>query len=417
MKKIFTLLLVIMASISIGKAETGTCGENLTWSLDNRVLTISGTGAMYDFTDYSPWKDYYIDTVIINEGITKIGSYAFYECGCLCIKMLSEQPCELGTNITNCSGTEILVSCNALDAYHSAWDSYRNWEEYIGQWSNYSPLWIHGPQSPYIITRTETEGGWINIPEYTACDKFVEIEANPRIGYYFVQWEDGSSDNPRTIELNKDITVGATFAPYTEGKCGPNLTWKYENHVLTIQGSGEMWCDSVYDDFHPEYYKKEAISWAGVKENITKVIVSEGATNIGSGVFDNCRNIKDISIASTVKVIGYYTFSDCDSIETITCYGAQPPMVRILLDGCSGYESFPVDMPQSTIIYVPADYVSTYKAHSFWGQFDVRPLQGQEAIEMVDDDKIINVHKIVYKGQILIQKNGKIYTLQGAEVK
>ena len=48
-KKIFTLLLAVAASVGTMFAESGTCGENLTWDLTDGVLTISGTGAMNDY--------------------------------------------------------------------------------------------------------------------------------------------------------------------------------------------------------------------------------------------------------------------------------------------------------------------------------------------------------------------------------
>ena len=69
--------------------ETGFCGENLTWKYGavSRTLTISGTGPMdnYDFFGDSsamPWKGYFdqIEKVIIEDGVTSIGDYAFYGC-------------------------------------------------------------------------------------------------------------------------------------------------------------------------------------------------------------------------------------------------------------------------------------------------------------------------------------------------
>ncbi len=62
---------------------TGTCGDNLTWEYDgNGVLTISGTGDMYDYddlTNYSPWNRFMLDLkkVIIENGVTSIGKSAF----------------------------------------------------------------------------------------------------------------------------------------------------------------------------------------------------------------------------------------------------------------------------------------------------------------------------------------------------
>ena len=66
---------------------SGTCGANLTWSLDtsSRVLTISGTGDMDNYSYSSvnaPWRSYAsnIDSVRIESGVTSIGEYAFYRC-------------------------------------------------------------------------------------------------------------------------------------------------------------------------------------------------------------------------------------------------------------------------------------------------------------------------------------------------
>ena len=66
--KIFTLSLAI-------------CGDSLTWTLENNVLTISGTGEMtnYDYGN-APWDDLPISTAIIQSSVTSIGDYAFCNC-------------------------------------------------------------------------------------------------------------------------------------------------------------------------------------------------------------------------------------------------------------------------------------------------------------------------------------------------
>ena len=64
--------------------NSGSCGKNLTWSLDSDgVLTISGTGDMTDYSwndSYAPWKDANVKSVVIPDGVTRIGSIAFYDC-------------------------------------------------------------------------------------------------------------------------------------------------------------------------------------------------------------------------------------------------------------------------------------------------------------------------------------------------
>ena len=91
MMSVFLTLCMLVSIISAvpitaSAATSGTCGDNLTWTLDNNgTLTISGTGRMWDWShNKSLW--YYYDelkNVIIENGVTSIGAYAFQSCGSL----------------------------------------------------------------------------------------------------------------------------------------------------------------------------------------------------------------------------------------------------------------------------------------------------------------------------------------------
>ena len=88
MKASITLILAILCSTSIALADTysGTTGD-CTWTLDTDegTFVISGTGAMEDFYTwyiYVPWYDYrsYVKTATIEDGVTSICTYAFFDC-------------------------------------------------------------------------------------------------------------------------------------------------------------------------------------------------------------------------------------------------------------------------------------------------------------------------------------------------
>ena len=88
MKKLFFILTLILSFNALAETKTYQCGENCTATLDESgVLRVSGTGEMYDYninTRYeTPWynDNNKIKSVVIEEGITSVGSYAFFECG------------------------------------------------------------------------------------------------------------------------------------------------------------------------------------------------------------------------------------------------------------------------------------------------------------------------------------------------
>ena len=65
--------------------DSGSCGENVTWTLTaDGTLTISGTGAMTDYTydSRSPWYSCrtHIKRVVMQQGVTSIGDHAFWDC-------------------------------------------------------------------------------------------------------------------------------------------------------------------------------------------------------------------------------------------------------------------------------------------------------------------------------------------------
>ena len=88
-KRLLSILLVLLTALTLlplgALAEDGNkCGENLTWEFADGILTISGTGDMYDYSeDYlAPWSEhcFEITNVTISDGVTSIGDNAFHSC-------------------------------------------------------------------------------------------------------------------------------------------------------------------------------------------------------------------------------------------------------------------------------------------------------------------------------------------------
>ena len=77
------LLPVTARAAEVASGDCGAEGSNLKWTLDDAgTLTISGTGAMKDYgviDNPSPWGIGH-HTLVIGEGVTSIGDFAFYKC-------------------------------------------------------------------------------------------------------------------------------------------------------------------------------------------------------------------------------------------------------------------------------------------------------------------------------------------------
>lgn len=139
-----------------------------------------------------------------------------------------------------------------------------------------------------------------------------------------VEFEDSEFDDEPELEIEEDGDVGETeiegetdvtsgdikvTANSVSGICGDNMTWKMENHVLTITGSGEMYAGGPFGG-----------PWWNYADKITEsspygydtVIISEGVTSLCDRAFIKyygyCLGVKKIILPSTLKTIGKEAF-------------------------------------------------------------------------------------------------------------
>lgn len=88
------------------------CGEELTWTFEDGVLTVSGTGAMDDMTGGAPWEEHkdQITSVVLTGGVTTVGAYAFRDYD-------SITSVDFGSSLTEI-GVQAFEDCDGLTQIH-----------------------------------------------------------------------------------------------------------------------------------------------------------------------------------------------------------------------------------------------------------------------------------------------------------
>lgn len=167
-------------------------------TISNGVTSISIGSAAFG----SCWN---LTSVTIGSGVTHIGQGAFAYCS-----DIMEVTCfaNVPPNVEDTfafywvnRNIPLYVPSSSVSSYQSApvWSEFTN---YIGI-------------GPHTITATSADpamgtvtGGGTYNGGATAT-----LTATPNTGYHFVQWQDGNTQNPRTITVTGDATYTAAFAP------------------------------------------------------------------------------------------------------------------------------------------------------------------------------------------------------------
>ena len=269
---VFLVLCLIFTLLPVGAtaaaATSGTCGSNLKWKLEGGTLTVSGTGAMYNYGDGSgriqPWPGDSIEEVVIGSGVTSIGNYAFEECHSINSVTIGKDVKSIGEGAfyTLYGGPEsitIPVSVTSIGDY-----AFNGWD---------------------LIT--VNYGGTVN--QWKAMNTYDR-------NYFLAAAEIKCADG--------------TVLP--RGICGADLTWEIDdNGTLIVSGTGEM--------FDYGFHEYRAL-WSRHADSIKNVVIEAGVTSIGKDAFVYCDNITSVTIPASVTSIGEGAFRLCNKLSTVN-YG------------------------------------------------------------------------------------------------
>lgn len=318
----------------------GAEGDNLQWSYANGTLTITGSGAMADYTfddaSYSPktpWKQYLnsITAIELPDGLTYIGTYAFY--GCLKVKeiVIPEGVTEISDYaFTNCQTMKSYTFPSTLQSVGNGMFA-----------NNYAIREIisNGTVPPDMHENKLNQGASFKIDVYVPEGSIEAYEAAWGTTYY-------TFHNPKNA-------------------CGTNLLWSYDasTHALSIYKADPSkpatMANFVNISDNPEFFNTPDAPWYQYHDEIASISLPEGLTNIGTMAFVNCSTVvAEVVIPASVERIDSLAFGYCHAIPRLELPEGLQYIGTKAFVGCSSLDTIGIPAGISTIKESTFEYCS-----------------------------------------------------------
>ena len=331
---------------------SGSCGENLTWSLNEAgKMTISGFGPMDDYADgTAPWFDHAasIISLTVEEGVTSIGAYAFCRSSAL---------------------QEVYIPTTMVKfGYCAFWICGSVTKLYIEDLAAWCSITFDGPQSTPVGHSSSMDYANIYINGELVKDLVIPMGVTEISDYAFYR-----IGGLKSVTFSSSVTkIGKqAFAscfslssfdiPESVVEIGKSAISTDSLKAIRINGSGKLFHDSAIacgnlkevhidsiknwlshtfetEKANPTYFAKGLyLNGAEVTEitapentprindyafincsKLTRVTVGKGAESIGEYAFTNCSQLEEVVLPDSVNQIGACAFEECKKLVSVT---------------------------------------------------------------------------------------------------
>ncbi len=188
-------------NITFGNAEANPVYFSHNLYINNQLITnLHIPDTVNIIKNFTFVKDTCIASATISNSVTSIGEYAFYECS----ELTSITFCRANTIIGTYSfyhvpsGVRIYIPCGSSSWYIAKLPAFSNFIEVF-------------PYT-YTLTSQDTLKGMVStIASPTCSSSNWTVNATPNNGYTFSYWNDGNTQNPRTLTITRDTNLVAYF--------------------------------------------------------------------------------------------------------------------------------------------------------------------------------------------------------------
>ena len=222
-----------------------------------------------------------LTSVTIGNSLTSINERAFYGCTSLSsLVSLATIPPTIGNEAFPYPNTcTVTVPCGSLAAYTTP----------TCLWNIFFPQRITESLS-FELSVSANDEAYGRVEVETQSCEVATITATPNEGYEFTAWNDGNTENPRTVSLTSDTAFMAIF---TEAVSTPTITLTVNNEAM---GSASYTLDG-----------NTAVLTATANEGYNFLTWSDG----------NMENPRTVTITSDTTFMAIFTASGSSSLQEV----------------------------------------------------------------------------------------------------